>query len=85
MTRDIDDAVSAVNRNLKPAPLFPGAARHNCPVCGEASYSLDRIHPQCAQQQADEPRNRQLRLQRIQKALDATKNPKPSAPVSGII
>jgi hypothetical protein len=75
MLRNTDNSIAAENRNLKPAPLFPGAARHNCPVCGEATYSLDRIHPQCAQQQADEPRSRQLRLERIRKAFRAKKNP----------
>ena len=32
-----------------------------CPICGKASYSRGGIHPQCAMQQADEPRTLKLR------------------------
>jgi hypothetical protein len=31
-----------------------------CPVCGKSSYSRDGIHPQCAQLQADQPRQQEL-------------------------
>jgi hypothetical protein len=45
----------------KPEPLLvqelPGQP---CPICGKRSYSLAGIHPQCAVQQADAPRQRRL-------------------------
>jgi len=41
----------------KPEPLFSAPpAGKVCPVCGKRSYSLRGIHPQCAVQQADAPR-----------------------------
>ena len=46
---------------LKPIPIFARAPVKLCPICGEPSYSRDAIHPQCAVQQADEPRNVRLR------------------------
>jgi hypothetical protein len=58
---------------LKPAPIFPQHHRNLCPICGTATYSRDGIHPQCAVQQADEPRN--LKLQ--QKKRDKPKSEKP--------
>ena len=42
---------------LKPVPIVPQAIKNLCPICGKASYSRDGIHPQCALQRADEPRN----------------------------
>ena len=48
----------------KPLPLKPQRVQPLCPVCGKASYSRGGIHPQCAVQQADEPRNVRLRLER---------------------
>lgn len=47
--------------NRKPEPLLsqPPAGRP-CPVCGKRSYSITGIHPQCAMQQADAPRQLQL-------------------------
>ena len=53
---------------LKPVPIFPQPVRNLCPICGAASYSRDGIHPQCAVQQADEPRNVRLRLKKKLKA-----------------
>lgn len=45
----------------KPEPLYPVIVRgKDCPVCGKRTYSLGGIHPQCAVQQADAPRQRQL-------------------------
>jgi molybdenum cofactor biosynthesis enzyme MoaA len=38
--------------------------KHLCPICGTAAYSLGGIHPQCAIQQADEPRIVRLRAAR---------------------
>ena len=35
-----------------------------CPVCGSPSYSLGGIHPQCAMQQADAPRQKRLKEQK---------------------
>lgn len=42
---------------LKPVPIVPQVVKNLCPICGKASYSRDGIHPQCALQRADEPRN----------------------------
>ena len=42
---------------LKPVPIVPQPTKNLCPICGKASYSRDGIHPQCALQRADEPRN----------------------------
>ena len=39
--------------NRKPSPLIPPQNRKQCPVCGEASFSADGIHPQCAKRQAE--------------------------------
>jgi hypothetical protein len=44
--------------------VAPPPAKHPCPVCGKASYSPGGIHPQCAMQQADEPRLARLRAAR---------------------
>jgi hypothetical protein len=51
----------SLQNNRKPEPLLnqPSVGRV-CPVCGKKSYSLTGIHPQCAVQQADAPRQRQL-------------------------
>jgi hypothetical protein len=50
----------SVHNNRKPEPLlYQAAAGRRCPVCGEKSYSATGIHPQCAVQQADAPRQRQ--------------------------
>jgi hypothetical protein len=53
---------------LKPVPLIPKIAKNLCPICGKDSYSRDGIHPQCAVQQADEPRSLGLKLERKKKA-----------------
>ena len=37
----------------KPQPLIEPRPRKLCPVCGETSYSLMGVHPQCAANQAD--------------------------------
>ena len=49
---------------LKPVPVIPQRVKILCPICGEATYSRDGIHPQCALQQADEPRNLRIRAER---------------------
>ena len=40
----------------KSVVILPQPPKHLCPICGKAAYSLGGIHPQCAIQQADEPR-----------------------------
>ncbi|MCI0333002.1 MAG: hypothetical protein L0228_07240 [Planctomycetes bacterium] len=45
----------------EPLVTVPTPVRNLCPICGKASYSLGGIHPQCAMQQADAPRELQLR------------------------
>jgi hypothetical protein len=59
--------------NKKPTPIFQQRAIKKCPVCGEPSYSRDGIHPQCAIQQADEPRR--VKLAAIKKKKDEQKKP----------
>jgi hypothetical protein len=49
--------------------IEPQPPRNLCPICGKATYSLGGIHPQCAMQQADEPRLSRLRTS---KAAEAT-------------
>lgn len=46
--------------NKKPGPLFKAPSRTQCPICGKASYSATGIHPQCAVEQADAPRQKIL-------------------------
>jgi hypothetical protein len=52
----------------KPAPLFPAPAGKMCPICGKRSYSSQGIHPQCAVQQADAPRQKFLAAEKKEKA-----------------
>jgi hypothetical protein len=65
----------SIHNNRKPEPLlYQTTAGRRCPVCGEKSYSSTGIHPQCAVQQADAPRQRLLadakRRNREQAELD---------------
>jgi predicted RNA-binding Zn-ribbon protein involved in translation (DUF1610 family) len=53
--------------------LIPASPKHLCPICGKASYSAGGIHPQCAMQQADEPRMTRLRAAKV--AETKTKKP----------
>ena len=56
----------------KPEPLIVEPRRGRaCPVCGKQSYSLEGIHPQCAMQQADAPRQRQLAEQKREARIAA--------------
>jgi hypothetical protein len=48
----------------KPVIVVPHPQRILCPICGKATYSPGGIHPQCAMQQADEPRLTRLRAAR---------------------
>ncbi len=52
----------------KPAPLFPPPAGKICPICGKRSYSAQGIHPQCAVQQADEPRQKLIAAEKRERA-----------------
>lgn len=45
-------------------PEVPQPVKVPCPICGQVSYSRGGIHPQCAVQQADEPRALRLRVAR---------------------
>ncbi len=47
----------------KPTPILGDHNTKICPVCGKRSYSADGIHPQCAVQQADAPREQQLKAE----------------------
>lgn len=58
----------------KSVVVISPAAKHLCPICGRASYSVGGVHPQCAMQQADEPRLVSLRAARVAE----TKNKKPA-------
>ncbi len=49
----------------KPQPLISRLRHERCPVCGEISYSLCGVHPQCAVRQADESRIKRLKLEKI--------------------
>ena len=40
----------------KSVVVIPQPPKNLCPICGKPAYSLGGIHPQCAMQQADEPR-----------------------------
>ena len=56
----------------KTTPIF---GKHNtkiCPVCGKPSYSAGGIHPQCAEKQANAPREQQLKAK---KKTEAKKKP----------
>lgn len=58
--------------NKKPVPLMPTVVGNKCPICGQRSYSLHGIHPQCAVQQADAPRQALLQGEKRERArLDA--------------
>lgn len=43
-----------------------------CPVCGTRSYSAGGIHPQCAVQQADAPREQKLKADKKAAAKNKT-------------
>lgn len=48
----------------RPAPLYQAKPRPTCPVCGATTYSKAGIHPQCAQERADENRMREIKAKR---------------------
>ena len=57
------------DKNKKPTPILDEHNGKACPVCGKRSYSAGGIHPQCAVQQADEPRAQQLKEKKKTEAL----------------
>ena len=62
--------------NSKPEPLLVAPSLGTvCPICGKKSYSAAGIHPQCAMQQADAPRQAFLAAEKKRKkdAADAEK------------
>ena len=62
--------------NRKPEPLIAEQRRGRvCPICGKQSYSREGIHPQCAVQQADAPRQILIAEQKRQARLDAVEEP----------
>src|SRR6478752_2405084 len=46
---------------IKPVIVIPGPEKILCPICSKPTYSRGGIHPQCAMEQADEPRVTLLR------------------------
>ncbi len=61
----------------KPLPLIRRRKHEPCPVCGEISYSLTGVHPQCAVRQADLKRleriNRDKKSKRVLKPVSDVK------------
>jgi hypothetical protein len=57
----------------KSVVVVPQTPKNLCPICGKPAYSLGGIHPQCAMQQADEPRLNRLRTTKAAEAQ--TKKP----------
>ena len=53
----------------KPQPLLSNKAHESCPVCGEISYSVSGVHPQCSVEQAD--------AKRMKRGAKDQKKPKP--------
>ena len=52
----------------KPTPILGAAKEKICPICGKRSYSSAGIHPQCAVQQADAPRQELLKRSKTSEA-----------------
>ncbi len=48
----------------RPEPLYETKTRPKCPVCGQPTYSRAGIHPQCAQDRADERRMEEVKAKR---------------------
>src|SRR5437868_11037237 len=57
--------VWSIMSSEKSVVVIPAPPKHLCPICGKPSYSLGGIHPQCAIQQADEPRIVRLRAAKV--------------------
>jgi hypothetical protein len=60
--------------DTKPEPLFRAPLRKLCPICGEISYSLCGVHPQCAMEEADAPRMERIRT--LRKAAAPVRKPR---------
>ena len=58
----------------EPILIAPPPPKTLCPVCGQATYSPGGIHPQCAMQQADEPRLARLKTKRVVEAKKSARN-----------
>ena len=63
------------DKHKRPVPITPKTETKVCPVCGQSSYSVAGIHPQCATVLADAPRSERLRAA---KKSNAEKKVKPS-------
>jgi hypothetical protein len=53
-----------IMNHKKPTPILGEPNSKICPICGKRSYSAGGIHPQCAVQQADAPRERQIKAEK---------------------
>jgi hypothetical protein len=63
----------------KSVVILPPLPKHICPVCHKPAYSLGGVHPQCAIEQADEPRILKLKTARvIESKLKIKKPPRQS-------
>ena len=63
----------------KPQPLNPPKRHDRCPVCGEASYSLAGVHPQCSVRRADEKHKNGIKLVNL-----LANEAKSAGPVGGV-
>jgi hypothetical protein len=73
----------SLHDNHKPQPLlYQSPKGQPCPVCGQRSYSLTGIHPQCAVQQADMPRQRRLAAAKRRERERAEQQKADTAPVA---
>src|SRR6059036_3739338 len=75
--RDTEEYITVRSKMsiIKPVIVIPGPERILCPICSKPTYSRGGIHPQCAMEQADEPRVIQLRNAR--RADVKTEKPSP--------
>jgi rRNA maturation endonuclease Nob1 len=65
--------MGSIMSSEKSVIVIPPAPKHLCPVCGKPAYSLGGVHPQCAIEQADQPRIVKLRAAKA--AEPKTKKP----------
>jgi len=54
--------------NKKPQPLMDRQIHQRCPVCGQVSYSVNGIHPQCSARKADSERMERVKIKQQQSA-----------------
>ncbi|HUG20503.1 MAG TPA: hypothetical protein VMM56_16060 [Planctomycetaceae bacterium] len=58
----------------KPQPLISAKSHDSCPVCGQISYSVSGVHPQCSVEQADAKRMKHgSKIPKKSKPLSAAK------------